>query len=137
MEYIVNSCPIILAKGPRSGHAKVAWELCKKSYHSSRKEWFYGIRPYAVAARKLGHLSIPVPLMASGAAQHDLPAAKQIIEDHASLKLGKRYANKAYMDAVWAQSLKRGHALALRTPRKRQCPDLRRLVLCICQKLYQ
>jgi len=32
MEYIVDSCPIILAKGPRSGHAKVANGLCEKSY---------------------------------------------------------------------------------------------------------
>ena len=32
MECIVDSCPIILAKGPRSGHAKVAQELCEKSY---------------------------------------------------------------------------------------------------------
>ena len=38
MEYIVDSCPIILAKGPRSGHAKIARELCEKSYNSSRKE---------------------------------------------------------------------------------------------------
>ena len=30
MEYIVDSCPIILAKGPRSGQAKVARELCEK-----------------------------------------------------------------------------------------------------------
>lgn len=26
-----NFCPIILAKGPRSGHAKVARELCEKT----------------------------------------------------------------------------------------------------------
>ena len=38
MDYIVDSCPIILAKGPRSGQAKVASELCEKSYNSSRKE---------------------------------------------------------------------------------------------------
>ena len=35
MEYLMDSCPIILAKGPRSGQAKVARELCKKSYNSS------------------------------------------------------------------------------------------------------
>jgi len=34
-EYIVDSCPVILAKGSRSGHAKVARELCEKSYNSS------------------------------------------------------------------------------------------------------
>jgi len=43
MEYIVDSYPIILAKGSRSGYAKVASELCEKSYNSSRKEWYYGV----------------------------------------------------------------------------------------------
>ena len=37
MEYIMDSCPIILSKGPRSGHAKVAGELREKSYNSSLK----------------------------------------------------------------------------------------------------
>lgn len=124
MEYIVDSCPVILAKGPRSGHAKVAQELCEKSYNSSRKEWYYGIKLHAVVARKPGHLSTPVSLMVSGAAQHDLPAAKQIIEDHACLKPGRLYADKAYIDADWAQFLKQNHALELLTPRKKQKGDV-------------
>lgn len=123
MEYIVDSCPIILAKGPRSGHAKVARELCAKSYNSSRKEWYYGIKLHAVVARRPGCLPVPVSLMASGAAQHDLPTAKRIMEDHVPLKPGKLYADKAYIDADWAQSLKQNHALELLTPRKKQKGD--------------
>ena len=122
MEYIVDSCPIILAKGPRSGHAKVAGELCEKSYNSSRKEWYYGMKLHAVVARDLGHLPVPLSLLASGAAHHDLPTAKQILEDHLVLKHGKLYADKAYVDAAWAESLKMDHALELLTPRKR-CKD--------------
>lgn len=38
MAYIVGSFPITLAKDPRFGQAKVARELCGKSYNSSRKE---------------------------------------------------------------------------------------------------
>ena len=124
MEYIVDSCPIILARGPRSGHAKVARELCEKSYNSSRKEWYYGMKLHAVAARRPGRLPVPVSLMASGAAQHDLPAAKQIIEDFAALKPGKLLADKAYIDAEWAQSLKQNHALLLLTPRKKKKDDV-------------
>lgn len=119
----MDSCPIILSKGPRSGHAKIARELCEKSYNSSRKEWYYGIKLHAIVARKPGRLPVPVSLMASGAAQHDLPATKQIIEDHASLMPGKLYADKAYIDADWAQSLKQNHALELLTPRKKQIGD--------------
>ena len=124
MEYIVDSCPVILAKGPRSGQAKVACELCEKSYNSSRKEWHYGIKLHAVVARNPGHMPIPLSMMVSGAAQHDLPAAKQILEDHLILKCGKLYADKAYSDAAWAASLKRNHALELLTPRKRRKGDV-------------
>ncbi len=55
--------------------------MCEKSYNSSRKEWYYGIKLHAVVARKPGHLPIPVSLMTSAAAQHDLPAAKRIVEE--------------------------------------------------------
>ena len=123
MEYIVDSCPIILAKGPRSGQGKVARELCEKSYNSSRKEWYYGIKLHAVVARKPGCLPIPLSLMASGAAQHDLPAAKQIMENHFFLRSGKLYADKAYADAGWAESLMENHALKLLTPRKKHKGD--------------
>ena len=124
LDYIVDSCPIILAKGPRSGHARVASELCEKSYNSSRKEWYYGIKLHAIVVRIPGCLPIPVSLMASGAAQHDLPAAKQIVDDYASLKPGRLYADKAYIDAGWAQSLLKNHAIELLTPRKKRKDDV-------------
>lgn len=120
MKYIIDSCPIILAKDPRFGHARVAQELREKSYNSSRKEWYYDIKLHAVVARRPGSLPVPVSLMASGAVQHDLPAAKQITENRAALRPRKLYADKAYIDANWAQSLTKNHALELLTPRKKQ-----------------
>ena len=68
--------PDILANGPRSGHAKVAQKLCEKSYNSSRKEWYHGLKLHAVVCRRPGCLPIPLSLMASGAAQHDPLADK-------------------------------------------------------------
>ena len=115
----MDSCPILLAKGPRSGHAKVASELCEKSYNSSRKEWYYGLKLHVVAARNPGHLPIPLCLMADCASRHDLPAAKQIFQDSLSLKQGRLFADKAYMDAAWAESLKKECAIELLTPRKK------------------
>jgi len=123
-EYIVDSCPIILAKGPRSSYGKVASELCGKSYNSSRKEWYYGIKLHAIVARRPGHLPLPLSLMASSAAQHDLPAAKQILEDHVSLKWGRLYADKAYIDTAWKSDLRNNHAIELITPRKKRKDDV-------------
>lgn len=122
-EYIVDSCPIILAKGSRSGCARVARELCEKSYNSSRDEWYYGLKLHAVVARRPGLLPLPLALMASGAAQHDLPAAKHILENHLPLRHGRLYADKAYINADWAESLEKGRALTLLTPRKRANGD--------------
>ena len=84
---------------------------------------YYGIKLHAVASRKPGCLPIPLSLMASGAAVHDLPAAKQIMEDHLFLRSGKLYADKAYADAGWVESLKENHALELLTPRKKHKGD--------------
>lgn len=49
-----------------------------------------------------------------------LPAVKQIVDDHTSLKLGRLYADKSYIDAGWEQSLGQNYALELLTPRKKQ-----------------
>jgi len=97
--------------------------LCEKSYNSSRKEWYYGIKLHAVVARKPGQLPVPLALMASGAAQHDLPAVKQILDDHISLTQGRLYADKAYADAAWAGLLKNSHTIELIIPRKRHKGD--------------
>ena len=61
---------------------------------------------------------------ASGAAQHDLPAAKQILEDHLVLKHRKLYADKAYANTAWAEALKKDHALELLTPRNKRKGDV-------------
>ncbi len=122
-EYIADSCPIILAKGPRSSHAKVAGKLCKKSYNFSRKEWYYDAKLHAIIARRPGRLPLPLSLMASGAAHHDLPATKQIPEEHISLRQGHLYADKAYIDSAWKTALKNDHAIELLTPRKRRKED--------------
>lgn len=43
VQYIVDSCPIILAKQDRAGSAKVARAYCDNSYNASRKEYYYGL----------------------------------------------------------------------------------------------
>ena len=78
---------------------------------------------HAVVACRPGCLPVPLSLMASGAAQHDLPIAKQIMQDHIALRHGKLYADKAYADTGWADSLVKNHALKLLTPRKKHKGD--------------
>lgn len=78
---------------------------------------------YAFVVRKPGRLPVPLSVMVSCAEQHDLPVAKQIMEDCLFLKQGRLYADKAYADAAWAELLKKDHAMELLTPRKRRKGD--------------
>ncbi len=50
--FLVDSCPIILAKQARSGRAQVAPEICGKSYNSSRDEYYYGVKLHAFCPTK-------------------------------------------------------------------------------------
>ena len=72
-------------------------------HNSSRNEWYCGITLHAVVARVPGRLPVPLSLMVSGAARHDLPAARTILEDHLSLGPGRLFADRAYIDAAWAE----------------------------------
>ena len=118
-QYIIDSCPIILAKGPRSGHGKVATELCQKSYNPSRDEWYYGLKLHAIVSRRPNRMPLPVSLNLSEAAVHDLTAAKQIIQDNYPISDGALFADKAYVDADWKQILLEAFNLHLYTPRKK------------------
>ena len=75
MKYIVDSSPVILAKVPRSRHAKVNGKLCAKSYNSSRKKWYYGLKIHALWARKPSRLPVPLSVMAS--ARHHVTSWSQ------------------------------------------------------------
>lgn len=78
---------------------------------------------HAFVARHAGRLPTPLVLMISGAASHDLTAAKQIMEDQHPLDPGPLFADKAYIDATWANLLKKDHKICILTPRKKRKED--------------
>lgn len=79
--YMVDSCPIMLAHRSRSGYAKVAGDLCAKSYNSTRKEWYYGVKLHAFTQKCTAKLPVPAALSISCADVHDLTAAKQMTQN--------------------------------------------------------
>ena len=118
--YVVDSCPIMLAARSRSSHAKVASEICSKSYNATRKEWYYGVKLHAFVARHSGTLPTPCALMVSTASEHDLIAAKQIMESCQPVQGGTLYADKAYCDKAWKEELESKYSVVLCTPIKKQ-----------------
>ena len=95
MQYIVDFCPIILAKQARSGAAKAAEDYCDKSYNSSRKEYSYGVKLHAIAIRMPGSLPVPETLMISKASVFDLTAAKMMFLNAPPLYLTLSYHKTA------------------------------------------
>ena len=123
-DFVVDSCPIILAKQVRSDRAKVGRELCEKCYNASRKEWYYGVKLHLFAQLRPRQLPFPRAFSVSGAAMCDLWAAKQIMFDSRPISHGTLFADKAYLDADWAHTLHSEFALDIVLPRKKTKNDV-------------
>lgn len=116
--YMVDSCPIMLAHRSRSGYAKVAGDLCAKSYNSTRNEWYYGVKLHAFTQKRTVQLPIPAALSVSCADVHDLTAAKQMTSECSFLRPGWLYCDKAYIDADWKETLEKEYGVQIRAPPK-------------------
>lgn len=98
--------------------------MCDKGYNSSKKEYYYGIKLHVFAARHTGTLPTARAMMCSPASQHDLPVAKQMMDECRPLCCGKLFADKAYIDEDWEIRLLSEHHVKLLTSRKKQKGDL-------------
>jgi hypothetical protein len=97
---MIDSMPIILCSAKRQG--KVAPELSEKSYCSSKRLYYYGVKLHAIAFRRKGTLPAPEYLYITSAAENDLEAVRHILP-----KISNRtiFADKAYSDAGLSQAL--------------------------------
>lgn len=113
---LVDSLPILLAKGARSNRAKVAKELCAKTYNASRDQWYYGIKLHIIGQKRRHTMPFPRLIFASEASCHDLPIAKQALENRCFSDF-LLAGDKAYSDADWKDSLAQA-GIQLLTPSK-------------------
>lgn len=113
-----DSMPILLAKGSRSGHARVARELCDKTYNASRDQWYYGMKLHMFGIKRQHTLPFPALVFVSEASCHDLPVARQILDEQ-SFDGFFFIGDKAYSDAEWKDALEKKNIFLL-TPTKRK-----------------
>jgi hypothetical protein len=95
---VVDSMPIILAKGPRSFGAKKTDEYCDKGYCASKKLHYYGLKLHVMGFSIFNELPLPEYIGTSPASHNDLALFKPIwetLEDRA-IFADKIYANKAF-----------------------------------------
>jgi hypothetical protein len=96
-DYVLDSLPILLAKGSRADAAKVAKEVANKGYCSTKKLFYHGVKLHLCARRRVKQLPLPQALALTAASVHDLTAFRQEVEPPA---FGALFADKAYKDEV-------------------------------------
>ena len=72
---ILDSCPIVTCKG--KGKGKVARDFTDKSYCSSKKMWYYGVKLHALGAYQKGTLPYLKDYIVTKASENDLSVFKE------------------------------------------------------------
>ena len=118
---LIDALPIMMAKWPRSGAARVAREVADQGYCSTKRSYYYGMKLHAIALRRTKQLPLPALLHLSRASQHDLSALREVWPDLGS---GCLFADKAYADEETKQALlERGTRLVTPYKRRRNEPE--------------
>ena len=115
-DYVLDSLPIILAKGSRADSAKVAREVANKGFCSTKKLFYHGVKLHLCGRRRIKQLPVPEALALTAASVHDLTAFRQEMEAPA---FGALFADKAYKDEATKAELAKRH-IELCTPDKCQ-----------------
>lgn len=76
--YLVDSFPIMLARHQHAYTAKVAPEVCGKSYCATKKLYYYGVRAHVIAKSNPGTLPELTCLFAEEACRQDGPVFDQM-----------------------------------------------------------
>ncbi len=113
---LVDSLPVIMAKGARSSTARVAKEVADKGFCASKRSYYYGVKLHTIALRRTKQLPLPALLPLSRASQHDLAALR---ERDPHLGEGVLFADRAYADEE-TKTVLRARGTYLVTPYKRK-----------------
>jgi hypothetical protein len=103
LDAVLDSMPVILAKGGRSDSAKVAREVADKGYCSTKKLWYHGVKLHQLGICVPAQMPDPQCLMLSAASEHDNTVFKeQIAPKFRGLRV---FLDKAYHDGAAAPML--------------------------------
>ena len=116
-DFVNDSIPIIVAGGKRSGTATVASESCDKGYCASKDMWYYGVKLHTVAQSNYKALPTPALMTVSKASEHDLPVAKEMLDDAMNMRI---FGDSAFSDKEWQISMLRDNNVEILTPIKRK-----------------
>jgi len=102
VDHLMDSMPIIVANGQRSGSAKAASGLCDKGYCASKKTYYYGVKLHLLGQKRYQALPAPRMVCIERASQNDITVAKNWLRPVRNMNI---YADKIYSDKTWAEEL--------------------------------
>ena len=91
---LIDSVPVMLARGTRANRARVAPELADTGFCATKQQYYRGVKLHFIAARRSKQLPLLEKVHISQASQHDLSALREVSP---SLPSGcGLFADKAY-----------------------------------------
>lgn len=108
---LLDSMPIITCSGTR--RAKVALEITDKSFCSTKRLWYFGLKLHALNSYNNGTLPHPESIVLSKASESDLNIFK---ENWASITNTSFFGDKIYRDEPFFKALYKEKASIMFTP---------------------
>lgn len=91
---LIDSVPVMLARGTRANRGRVADGLADTGFCATKQQHYRGVKLHFIAARRIKRLPLPEKIHLSRASQHDLSALREVSP---SLPAGcGLFADKAY-----------------------------------------
>lgn len=115
VDHLIDSLPIMLAKGGHAYTAKVAREEADVGYCASKKTYFHGVRLHTIAQRRSGTIPLPKQIWLREGSCHDLPSVR---EQEIYLPNSSLIGDKAFPDPIFEAMLKEQQT-SLYTPIKK------------------
>ncbi|MDQ3711941.1 MAG: IS982 family transposase [Acidobacteriota bacterium] len=102
IDRLIDSFPVMLAKGAFARRARVAREVAAIGYCAAKRLHFHGVRLHLLAVRRAGCLPMPSEIWFRAGNVHDLTAFK---EQNICLPNTALFGDKAFCDAALKKQL--------------------------------
>lgn len=115
LDHIIDSVPVMLAKGSHAYTARVARDVANVGYCASKKTYFHRVRLHAIAQRRCSRMPLPAQVWLREGSCHDLQSVR---EQAISLPNSALIGDRAFPDPTFQQLLEEQRT-TLYVPRKK------------------
>lgn len=97
IDHLIDSVPVMLARGGHAYSARVARDLSDVGYCASKKMYFHGVRLHTIAQRRCGAMPLPAQVWLREGGCHDLQSVR---EQAVSLPGSTLIGDRAFPDST-------------------------------------